>query len=83
MQRDDNVETPKATADQLVQTLKGVAYPTTRDELVSHAAQQGASTEMQARIANLPPQQFENEAQIRTAWMHLTPNSERSDEAER
>ena len=80
MQRDDNIETPKATDDHLVQTLRGVVYPATRDELASHAAERGASTELQARIANLPAQQFENEAQVRTAWAHLTPDAQRSDE---
>jgi hypothetical protein len=83
MQRDDNIETPKATDDHLVQTLKGVVYPATRDDLAARAAECGASTEMQARIANLPPQQFDNEAQVRTAWAHMTPNAERTDEAER
>jgi hypothetical protein len=83
MQRDDNIETPKATEDQLVQTLTGVVYPTSRDELAAHAAKHGASTELQARIANLPPQRFENEAQVRAAWSHLTPDAQRSDEAAR
>ena len=83
MQRDDNIETPNATDDHLVQTLRGVTYPATRDDLVAHASERGASTELQARIANLPPQHFDNEAEVRTAWAHLTPNSARSDEAER
>ncbi|MGH7661947.1 MAG: DUF2795 domain-containing protein [Vulcanimicrobiaceae bacterium] len=81
MQRDDNIETPQATDDQLVQTLRGVVYPATRDDLATYAEERGVSTEMQARIANLPSQQFENEAQVRAAWAQMTPDTQRSDEA--
>ena len=57
----------KVNPIQMQKYLKGMNYPASKEELVKHAAQQGADENVRSVLEQLPDQQYETSADVSKA----------------
>jgi hypothetical protein len=71
------------SSDPIETLLTGLAFPIQRDAIVQAARSKKLERDVLARIENLPEAEYSNAGQVRQSFANLTPDSTRSDEAQR
>lgn len=57
----------KVNPIQMQKYLKGMDYPASKEEIVKHAEQQGATEDIRSALAQLPDQRYETPADVSKA----------------
>jgi hypothetical protein len=67
MEKEETITMARANPIEVEKSLKGIAFPARKEDLVKHAQKQGADQNVLETIKSLPEEEFHNAADVAKA----------------